>query len=91
MEYNQSSPLLADINDKLFALYFLSVKTSSSENDSDLEYNLSLDTLSEVDIVAIARNPRYQTLMTELLDHGDDPADPGVDPVDGTAAVRATS
>ena len=78
MECNQSSFLLADSKDKSFALSVLSVKMSSSEQDSDVEDYLTLDTLSEVDLAAIARNPRY--LLTELLDHGEDPADPGAQP-----------
>jgi hypothetical protein len=62
-----------------------------SESEIDEEDYLTIDTLSKEDLTAIVANPRYKTLLTELLNDSDHSADPEDRLSDGNTSDLDTS
>ena len=59
---------------------------SALESDSEDSDFITIDTLSKEDLTAIVANPRYKTLLTELLNVSDHSANPEDRVSDGTTS-----
>ena len=64
---------------------------STSESEIEDEDYITIDALSKEDLTAIVANPRYKTLLTELLNDSDHSADPEDRLLDGTTSDLDTS
>ena len=67
------------------------MKISTSGSESEEEDYITLDVLSKEDLTTIVANPRYKTLLIELLNDSDHSADPEDRLSDGNTSNLDTS